>query len=308
MVPGMEGPPWVPPDDHEKLAPNIDRPVEDLRWRPALPLEGPPDDQAARTRKAVMDQCGHARIPGYAGFVPSKGAEQTFGHTAAATGRASMLEQSRRLNGTAPPSADTLGPGWEAALLRSTSRGASGKGSPPGSEGGKSVARQSASGTPFRAQAVKTLPDEHPLGKSRALLQRNHWVPTIPGYGGHIPGKHSEGICGGGVAATCRMAGRAIAERSSALPGAATAAAVAQQDVAVERDRLAANMREHCSSKIPGYTGHIPRVKGESVYGTTFTNAGSVAADLCEDRIFEPEAHAQMYYAPQVGGQQQMRA
>lgn len=290
----------MPTDDPKKAAPNIDEPLEDLRWRPALPLEAPPDDQAARTRKAVMDQCGHARIPGYAGFVPSTRAEQTFGHTAAATGRATMLEQSRRLDGTAPPSADTLGPGWEAALLRSTSQCASGSESPRGSEGGRTVSRRSASGTPFHVQARNALPDEHPLGKSRSFLQRNHWVPTIPGYGGHIPGKHSEGICGGGVAATCRMAGRAIAERSGALPGAATVAAV-------ERERLAANMREHCSTKIPGYMGHIPRMKGESIYGTTVTNAGRVAADLCEDRVLDPEGHAQMYYAPQVGGQQQMR-
>eukprot|EP00913_Durusdinium_trenchii_P016079 g15113.t1 len=94
------------------------------------------------------------------------------------------------------------------------------------------------------------------------------------------------------------MAGRAIAERAPPLE---TLPAVTQQDD-LPRGRLldhfhtenredrpeyqeahAAKLREHCSKQIPGYTGHVPRVEGDTVYGATTRDANLVAADLIEE-------------------------
>jgi len=114
---------------------------------------------------------------------------------------------------------------------------------------------------------------------SRSHIVRNHWVSTVPGYTGHVPGKGPETVVGAGVMGTCAMAGRAIAERNlsqSPLPP------------EEQQDRLIRQMREHCSGKMPGYTGHVPRVHGESIYGAGVTAAGALAADYCADRVANP--------------------
>lgn len=156
-------------------------------------------------------------------------------------------------------------------------------------------------------------------------MVRGHWVPTIPGYAGHIPGKHSENVCGGGIMHTCKMAGRAIAERS-ALPD--PPSRLTLEDVAprsrltehyharklaegaepsYEKMQLAMSMREHCERQIPGYTGHVPRVFGESVCGATSRNANLLAAELSEDKIFNPENHHNVCNAPQAPPARKLR-
>lgn len=234
----------------------------------------------------------NARIPGYSGFVPSARAEDVYGHTAAATGRVAAAEAARRrrqspasttlsqqVNIPAPASA---GSDFRVMDLRGAE--ATDAGGPLGQT---------------RLPPPEAVPDEHPLGRSRCGITRNHWVPTIPGYSGHIPAKHGESIIGGGITHTCRMAGRAIAERGPQLSS--LGGYDRQESSGVDADaRLAASIRDHCSSKIPGYTGHIPRIKGESIYGSTPSKLNIIAADYCEDRILNPEDHSTRCAAPQV--------
>lgn len=245
--------------------------MEDQRWRPAREPELPPQDQRERSSRAMIDQCLSSRMPGYTGFIPSARAEDVYGRTQAAVGRTVVEEQQRR-HMQKPPSPAALG-------TRTSTR--------PGT------------GLTQGAEA----PADHPLGKSQACMVRNHWVPTIPGYGGYVPGKHAENICGGGIIHTCKMAGRAIAERtpmSDPLPP------VAMEDYhgqnltdGPERERLARDIRMHCAKQIPGYMGFVPRIKGESIYGTTARQANLLAADFCEDRIYNPENHGPSCCGPQ---------
>lgn len=74
-----------------------------------------------------------------------------------------------------------------------------------------------------------------------------------------------------------------------------------------ERDGHAAKLREHCSQQIPGYTGHVPRVAGDTIYGATARAANLVAADLIEDRIYNPENHINMVCAPQAPEPRKLR-
>mmetsp|Transcript_25767 Transcript_25767/g.41296 ORF Transcript_25767/g.41296 Transcript_25767/m.41296 type:complete len:300 (+) Transcript_25767:107-1006(+) len=294
---GEELAPWKPNGVQPMGAPR-ERPTQDQRFRPARnPLEVP-QDQRDRTRLAVDMQCTNARVPGYTGFIPSSKAEDVYGHTQATVGRRSLAEQTRRQGLRETASAEAF-----AAM----------------SGGG----HRSAPSTPQYADLAPA-PDPHPLGKSRAEIVRNHWVPTIPGYGGYVPAKHAENICGGGIMHTCKMAGRAIAERApmnfEPLP------AVTQQDD-VQRARLAeyyhsghraersevhvklaTELREHCSKSIPGYMGYIPRVKSDSIYGARPKDINRIAADLMEDRIFNPENHGHTSCAPQAPGPRQLRA
>lgn len=163
-------------------------------------------------------------------------------------------------------------------------------------------------------------------------IVRDHWVPTIPGYSGYIPGKHPENICGGGVMHTCKMAGRAIAERHGAPPASESQQqqGLAQtQDPSMSRSRLveeyharsmaegfqlcpnklrvADTMRGHCERQIPGYSGHVPRLHGESVCGATSAAANLLAANLAEDKIFNPENHARTCLAPQAPPARKLR-
>lgn len=163
-------------------------------------------------------------------------------------------------------------------------------------------------------------PEEHPLGKSKANLLRNYWVPTVPGYCGFVPGKGSENICGGGIIHTCKLAGRAIAERApmpSPLPSVSLEDQLARSRVVdhfqslnrgdgveggftEEREKLAKDIREHLTKQIPGYMGYVPRVKAESIFGTTFRRTNESAAEYCEERILHPDVQSMRFTAPQV--------
>jgi hypothetical protein len=158
-------------------------------------------------------------------------------------------------------------------------------------------------------------PEDHPMGRSRSTIQRNHWVPTIPGYGGFIPAKDAESCIGGGMTATCRMAGRAIAERrpmqeffqSNVSLEDADRLAPDESGVDLHRSRLVNHLRGHCGGKIPGYMGFIPRVHGESIFGAGAAAVNKMAADYCEDRAFNPSDHGKKCCAPQVPDARKLR-
>jgi len=268
---------------------------EDLKWRPSQRPERVPEDPSARTWKAVSDQCRHSRVPGYTGFIPAARAEDVFGRTAAAVGEHSVYEQDRRerLRSTSAPGGGNTG----AAGQRPSRPSSSGSG---GGGGGGSM----------RAP----LDLEHPLGRSQCFVQKGHWVPTIPGYSGYIPGKHAENICGGGIIHTCKMAGRAIAERSPLMDAPSQDAMSRQMPRSLqdgephpEQVRLASHIREHCERHIPGYSGHVPRVHSDSICGATFRHQNFLAADLAQDKIFNPERHIRDHCAPQAPGARRLR-
>jgi len=295
----LEQPAWCPSGVQPLGAPIDRQPVEDPRWRPSRgPLELP-GDQRARTWKAIGDQCRYSRIPGYTGFIPSAKAEDVYGRTQAGVGDRALYEQTRR------------------DRMRSTSAGASQP------RLGSAAGRRN-----IPAPEYAAVGDEHPLGRSQCVVQRNHWIPTIPGYAGYIPAKHAENICGGGVIQTCQMAGRAIAERGGppepapavTVEDAASRSRLVEhfharnggvldgQQPSLEKLRLANSMREHCDRQIPGYAGHVPRIHGESIYGATARAANLLAADMSEDKIFNPERHARACCAPQAPAGRKLRA
>merc|ERR1719221_303994 len=169
-------------------------------------------------------------------------------------GQTAVVEQSRRLQMRA---AGMQAGGTDRARSGSaTPSSQAGRGSPPA--------------------LGEALPEEHPLGRSVAKMGNGHWVPTIPGYGGYIPAKHAENICGGGIIHTCKMAGRAIAERNPlheqhppvTLQDDMKRSRVKEfyhawnrpdgSEPRPEHVQLASDVREHCSTKIPGYMGHVP--------------------------------------------------
>lgn len=275
---------WNPPGVDTNIQPPPARHHEGLRWRPTQPLPGVPQDKVARTKRAVAEQCSNARVPGYTGFIPSARAEDVCARTQAAVGRSAAAEQMRRremlsMSQTARPAMNE-----EANLKRTL-----------GFEGAD-------------------LPDDHPLGRSRSNITRNHWVPTIPGYGGFIPSKDAESCIGGGMAATCRMAGRAIAERGAMKDRLAAAPSDDQRElsldesgVTVQRTRLVDHLRSHCGGKIPGYMGFIPRVHGESIFGGGAAAVNKMAADYCEDRTFHPSDHGKKCCAPQFPDKRKLR-
>lgn len=264
----------------------------DMRFRPPRPFAGsqhdPHEDQRTRTHKSIVGQCMNSRIPGYTGYIPSARAEDVYGKTTAAAGRTAAVEQARRREQLEQQQQQA-----QMLLLQQQQAG-------PGSGASTPAPR---------------MVDEHPLGASRAQVHRNHWVPTVPGYSGFIPGKHAENVHGGGVIHTCKMAGRAIAARSEPPR---PMAAITLQDGSFyysrgggpeqhEKAQLATNVREHCSRQIPGYTGHIPRVHGESIFGATAKTANLIAADFMDDRILNPSSHGPAFCAPQFPGSQKLR-
>jgi len=274
----MEAPPWRPSGVNPLAAPIEREPAYDLRWRPPRGPPQFPEDPGERNWKSISDQCRNNRIPGYTGFIPSAKAESVFGRTQANVGERSVYEQARRMQ------------------MRSTSA--------PGADAARRNLRSPGRLTSAELAATKAVHgDEHPLGRSIAGSVGNHWVPTIPGYGGFIPAKHAENICGGGFMQTCQMAGRAIAERAG--PGEAGSGAMSE--ASSDRARLANHLREHCGRSIPGYAGHIPRVKSDSVSAATSAKANRLAADLAEDRIFNQEAHIRTHCAPQAPPPRQLR-
>lgn len=300
--------PWNPSGASSKGNPTPERPAQDLRWRPARAASETPHGHHERSWKAVSDQCMNAKVPGYTGFVPSATAEHIFGHTSASVGRTAVLEQLKRHQ---QPNLTLDIP----LHLNATDM--------TGQCSSKCCTSKAASAAPLVESS--TTPSEHPLGKSQVLLLRNHWVPTIPGYSGHIPGKNAENICGGGIIHTCKLAGRVIAERC--VPTGVQSPVNMQDDAqrsrlidfyherngaegsqtAQERVKLATSIREHCSKQIPGYTGHIPRVSGESIYGGTARSTNLIAAAYCDDKIFNPESHGRVCCGPQVPGARQLR-
>lgn len=270
-----------------------EKPEHDHRFRPHRLPEAVPEHKAERSWKAIKEQCSNGRVPGYTGFIPSQRAEDVFGHTQADVGKHTVNEQARRRANTQPPGAVAAG---------QASRGS----------------------TPGERPEKPSFADDHPLGKSRSEMVRNHWVPTIPGYGGYVPGKYAENVNGGGMTHTCRLAGRAIAERN---PQHVQREPITIQDYAKksrmadyyhasnqhnehthpEKVRLASDVREHCGRQIPGYMGHVPRIHGESIYGGTARNVNMLAADFVDDRAFNPDSHQSMCCKPQVPKSRQLR-
>jgi len=298
----FEQPAWVPAGVQPLGAPIDRQHVQDPRWRPSRGPQDLPGESKARTWKAISDQCRFSRIPGYTGFIPSARAEDVYGRTQAGVGERALYEQTRR------------------DRMRSSSV-------PGGSQSGlNSAAGRRA--IPAPEMGSMGAGDEHPLGRSQCVVQRGHWVPTIPGYSGYIPGKHAENICGGGIIPTCQMAGRAIAERSG-LPEPASPVMAEDgasrsrfaehfharnvgvpdgQQPSPEKMRLAYSIREHCDRQIPGYSGHVPRIHGESICGATARSANLLAAEMAEDKIFNPERHARACCAPQAPAGRKLRA
>merc|ERR1712039_716512 len=97
------------------------------------------------------------------------------------------------------------------------------------------------------------------------------------------------------------MVGRAIAERTSPTD---VHPAMSMQDGRFvdtvpgsdsEKARIAAQIRGHCETKIPGYTGFVPRIKSETVCGASFNQSNLLASKLAEDRVFNPERHVSVF-------------
>lgn len=276
------GPKWNPPGVDTCMEPPHRRHHEGNRWRPPQPEPEIPQDQFERTKLAVTQQCLNSRVPGYTGFIPSARAEDVCARTQASVGRSARAEQMRRRETRAPMTARAIMCGDTNVTKRTL-----------GFEG-------------------TDMPDDHPLGKSRANITRNHWVPTIPGYGGFIPAKEAESCIGGGMAATCRMASRAIAERRQQLEEPQQVdrppdLGPDENGVSSERSALVNHLRGHCVGKIPGYTGFIPRRYGDSIFGASAAAVNKMAADLCEDRVFNPIDHGKKCCAPQFPESRRLR-
>lgn len=292
----MDAGKWNPPGVGVQLEPPPPRCHEGNRWRPPRANPEVPQEKSERTKRAVTEQCLNSRVPGYSGFIPSARAEDVCARTQASMGRIALSEQMKRRDmQRALSETSRSGTSDEANVTRRTL----------GFEGAR-------------------MPDDHPLGRSRSDIVRNHWVPTIPGYGGFIPGKESENICGGGTAASCRMAGRAIAERQK-MPEPAPAITIednmdrsrivsyyqdvqhGQNGLTPDRARLVDHLQDHCSGKIPGYTGFIPRVHGESIYGARASEVNKIASTMCEDRVLNPHDHGTRCCAPQFPAPRKLR-
>lgn len=285
MADAHDLPAWCPPKKTHSHSLPPGRPHEDLRWRrdPGRSQESgvEPPDRREQTWNAMTGQISNARMPGYTGFVPSARAEDVYGRTHGATSRAALREQFR------------------------------------GRERRERVPEPRSTPPPEEAFEVSRSDPE----AGRVHVTRNHWVPTIPGYGGFIPAKDAENIVGGGITASCRMAGRAIAERRPmgeppvplTVHDQAERGRVADffhsQNVGKLSDeqRLSEQYRGHCARQIPGYTGHVPRIAGESIYGSTARGANLLAADLCDDRLANPSDHFRTACAPQFPEARKLR-
>mmetsp|Transcript_75530 Transcript_75530/g.179424 ORF Transcript_75530/g.179424 Transcript_75530/m.179424 type:complete len:276 (+) Transcript_75530:66-893(+) len=258
-----------------------------LLWRdPPRDMDGPaPTDKRTRSHQAVMKQCSNSKVPGYSGFLPSAHAEDIYGCTQATATRVAAQEQAHRRAQLEE----------QERLRRERQGGATAAG---------------------KASGV-VIPDDHPLGKSRSNIVRNHWVPTIPGYSGYVPGKAAENVIGGGITAACRLAGRAIAERekTNLLPD--SAPSVSLQDnvrqsyikefAEEEVERTAVAIRQRKENKIPGYQGHIPRKVGDSIFGANFAAINDISAELCEDRLRNPHDHFSRVCMPQFPPPKKLR-
>jgi len=130
---------------------------------------------------------------------------------------------------------------------------------------------------------------------------------------GFVPARYSENICGGGLTQTAKLAQRAIKERRP--PESEILKKTVQDDEKrdrlvnhfhesnrddmAEKARLVEHYKKHCSTKIPGYTGHIPRKDGDSVFGATACRAHLVCQDIAVDKLENPYTHFDKNVNPQ---------
>eukprot|EP00747_Dinoflagellata_sp_TGD_P025355 gnl/TRDRNA2_/TRDRNA2_131197_c0_seq3.p1 gnl/TRDRNA2_/TRDRNA2_131197_c0~~gnl/TRDRNA2_/TRDRNA2_131197_c0_seq3.p1 ORF type:complete len:351 (+),score=70.29 gnl/TRDRNA2_/TRDRNA2_131197_c0_seq3:103-1155(+) len=259
---------------------------EAMLWRKSPEAPTMPTEAQERTNLATAKQCLNARVPGYSGFIPSTHSEDIYGFTQANTGIAAVREQSRQRAFRE-----------EAARTAKEDRNFKGTLHPVHSQRAAGFGERSSKIAMKASQTMlgEAPPESHPhavLGNSRMDLTRNHWVPTIPGYGGYIPAKEPENVVGGGMTHTCRLAGKAIAARDMQPDATITDASGRQLS---EQERLANHLRQHCTSQIPGYMGHIPRIHGDTIYGAGQQAANRIAASMCDDKIANPENHCNSF-------------
>lgn len=266
------------------------------RWRPSTELPEVPGVKHERTKRALTEQCMNARMPGYSGYVPSSRAEDICARSNAVVGRVARDEQVR----------------WH-EMHRTMSEPSRLPVQPQGPTRRRPSKEMTMQGLGLDPAAM---PDDHPLGKSKSTIVRNHWVPTIPGYTGYIPGVHPENIGGGTMARQCRLAARALAEQPSRCPPLCDSPI---PDLTLPGPRgfkdkddwehadLIDHLRNHCSGKIPGYTGFIPRVHSDTIFGATAANINRIAADMNEDRVLYPSDAGKRCHAAQVPDKRKLR-
>lgn len=256
------------------------RAAEDLRWGSGqAPIDhGVPHDSRERTWRATTTQCHNVAMPGYSGYLPSAKAENVYGHTRAEMGREAIRQQGRRRAMREEKTHELTPPPELPGMV---------------TDGGT-------------MPTVGSLKTEQGVTASRVNIMRNHWVPTIPGYGGYIPAKEAENIVGGGMTSTCLLARRAIAETK---PPETTRPSITSKDDVLrsrlvefhhvanrtqppsKQERLAKHLWQHCTGQIPGYMGHVPRKFGESIFGATMSTANRMAGKFCVDKIANPDEH-----------------
>jgi hypothetical protein len=194
-----------------------------------------------RANTAVLAQQAAGKIPGYSGYIPAKDAENVFAGTYANVGemaaevsvfRANQRHERYLENETRKEAENTQR--LELARSRSETRGEMGK------------------------------------NAHRTFLNRNYWVPSVPGYAGYVPAVRSENVFGRTFAEINEKAQRSVAIRSEP-----------QLEVPLEQKMAAVfkQYREHCARPIPGYHGHIPGKVGESIFGFRFPVANALSAE-----------------------------
>jgi len=298
---------------------------EQNRWRPGVELPEVPGVKHERTKIALTEQCMNGRMPGYTGYKPSSRAEDICARSNATVGRAARDEQVRRhemhrtmsepstLRIISEPSIDCnhrTAFTNEDAWLHLSAR-------PQPSQEPRARRRPS-------KEMIMTglgldpgaMPDDHPLGKSKSTIVRNHWIPTIPGYSGYIPGVYPENISGGTMSRQVRMAARALAEApvrgppgcNSPVPDLTLPGPRGFKDKDnQEHADLVDHLRNHCSGHLPGYAGFIPRVHSETIFGATAANINRIAADMNEDRVLYPSDEGRRCHAVQVPDKRKLR-
>jgi len=275
------------------------------------------------TWRSVARQCLNARVPGYMGFIPSYEAEAVFGRTQAGAGRSALKAQKINMDRKADEEKaqrefeNFQGSGGAQHRSGQASPSASGqdwhKGDPGSNMRSQHPDGSSAAHTMLPPSDSQSFIPRRAEAPCQVKIQRNHWVPPVPGYSGFVPARYSENICGGGLTHTAKMCARAINERRP--PETEHLKKTVQDDVLRERlvahfhetnkndmaenSRLVDNYKKHCSTKIPGYTGHIPRKDGESVFGATACRANLVCQEIAVDKLENPSDHFTKTVAPQ---------
>lgn len=101
-------------------------------------------------------------------------------------------------------------------------------------------------------------------------VDRNYWVPPIPGYLGYIPTKYSENAMGGCPTKICRIASENIQSHKDH----ATRRGVEEQYKRKPFDWAAYNRRP-----IVRYAGYLPQ-RSETLFSHTFTRRCDYAAEV----------------------------